>query len=144
MLKFAGITLAALTLTSCSSGPERSVELPPVAAGPEAVVRAYVDALDARDVNAARALLTAAHAASVEEAEDSWFTNVDSITNLEITAPVRVEPSRTFPQHAAVYVEFDLSQEQEISLEDGRLTWGYFLTRTSDGERWLIDNEGVG
>ena len=138
------LMLAALTLTSCANGPEREVTLPPVTADPETVVRAYVDALDARDIDTARALLTTQQAALVEGAEDSWFTNTESIDNLDITAPVRVEPSSKFPQHAAVYVQFDLTQEHEMSMDNGRQTWGYFLTRGGADERWLIDNQGVG
>ncbi|MBA2280431.1 MAG: DUF4829 domain-containing protein [Acidimicrobiia bacterium] len=41
-------------------------------------------------------------------------------------------------------VEFDLEQRETVLMSNGHTVWGYLLARNSDGEPWLIDDQGAG
>lgn len=121
-----------------ASAPDVSV--PAASATPEAVVRAYVSALDAKDIAAAGKMLTSRHAEDVARATDSWFTNVRSLRALSVT-PARTDPDH--PGKVRVDVQLDLQMRSEISMSNGRTTWGYFLERDHADGRWLIADEGI-
>lgn len=133
-------TAVALSLSACASDPDREVAIPPVDASAEEVVRAYVDALDAHDVHTVRELRTA------DTAEHSWSDGVDSITHLNIgtAAPEKPQWTGNAPSTQVVRVPVDFTVEANAaSLEDGRMTWGYLLLRTSETEPWRIFDEDV-
>jgi hypothetical protein len=136
-----GVCLLVLMLApGCSGAGHKRVLLPPVSAGPQRVVAAYVTALSDHDLHTARALLTRAHARDVEGEEDSWFRNVRSITHLHVNRPWIDQKST----HAVVGVRFVLDQYKVESMENGPTVWGYMLVRKSPKNRWLIEDEGLG
>ena len=128
------------------TGPRARVAAPPAGATAEEVVRAYVAALDARDVETARSLVTPHHAAQVERSEDSWYRNVVSITDLRVRPPVaqtgRGSQAEGYREVVFVPVTFDLRQRKQQSLPDGETPWGYLLARNAPSERWVIVDEG--
>jgi hypothetical protein len=140
--------LTLLTLTACTSTPAQHVALPPADASPQDVVRAYVAALNAHDLDTAKRMLTARRAAVVASTQDGWFTNLVSITDLTVADPVpraAADLSRQdYREVTYLPVEFTLRQRHAESMPDGHTGWGFTLVRNSDTERWLIDDEGVG
>ena len=118
----------------------------PVTATPEQVVRAYVDALNTKDVATARHMLTARRASVVAGDADSWFTNVESITDVRVgTArpePLQGTAAQGYRHAIFVSVDFTLQQKHEYSMPNGPTVWGYVLVRNSAKERWLIVDEG--
>lgn len=119
--------------------------LPPATASPEAVVRAYVAAINRHDLATVLALQTAQHA--VDFNQDDGFSNIISISKLTIS-PARDESSsyaaaREYRQVVQVPVEFDLRQHRVESRPNGRIPWGYLLARNSDSQPWRILDEGV-
>ena len=55
--------------------------------------------------------MTVQHARSVEAAEDSWFANIKSITNVHVSPPFPAHDQ--FPRHVRVQVSFDLVQDHD-------------------------------
>ena len=143
------VAMVLLLVGGCGNGPERHVALPSAGASPQDVVRAYVNALDAHDIDTARALLTSEHSKDVKGQTDSWFSNVRSIADLSISAPV-TESGRSdtaakgYRFVVYVPVEFTLRQRHQVSMPDGPTNWGYLLARNTDTTRWLIVVEGMG
>jgi hypothetical protein len=140
--------LALLTLTACTSTPPQHVAVPPADASAQDVVRAYVAAVNAHDLDTAKRLLTPRWAATVAKQNDGWFTNLVSITDLTVADPMpqaAADSSRLdYRDVTYVPVEFTLRQRNQDSMPDGHTVWGFTLARNSATERWLIDNEGVG
>lgn len=118
----------------------------PVNATPEAVVRAYLEALDAKDVDTARHLLSERHASQVAGEVDSWFTNVESISDVHVgnTRPESRQGAAAQGSRDAVFVpvDFTLKQKHEETMPNGPTVWGYVFVRNSAKERWLIVDEG--
>ncbi|MGN6130385.1 MAG: hypothetical protein ACTHOK_08605 [Nocardioidaceae bacterium] len=134
-----------MVVAACGNGQGRDVAVPPRDARPATVVSVYLDALDAHDIETARGLLTAQHARDVEAAQDSWFSNVESITNVRVRSPThRVASPSGYPQRVTVPVSFELKQHHEESMPDGRTEWSYELVKTGSAGRWRIATEGMG
>lgn len=119
--------------------------LPPASASPEAVVRAYVAAINRHDLATTTALLTAQAANNFNQ--DDSFSNIISISHLTIS-PARNESSsyaasRGYRQVVHVPVEFQLRQHRVESMPDGHTFWGYLLARNSDSQPWRILDEGA-
>ncbi|MGH3333851.1 MAG: hypothetical protein ACRDPJ_21370 [Nocardioidaceae bacterium] len=128
--------------------PRRHVAMPATDATPADVVRAYVDALDAHDFDTAGRLLTSE---SVEQVRDTWFEDVDRITDVQIGTTRAEEPRWTGhdedEQVMRVPVTFDLRWRllhNDGSLQEGPTAWGYLLVRGSDAEPWRIFDQGMG
>jgi hypothetical protein len=110
----------------------REVAVPPDGAGPKLVVRAYVDALDARDCQTAATLVTPdLRDETLSSCEDGWDHENVTIhgANRENPRSSGHEPNQ---QVAHVMVKF------------GDDWWGYLLVRDSRRELWRILDEGVG
>lgn len=107
---------------------------------PEEVLLAYLAAIDRNDVRTARRHLTPAHAAIVERQRDSWFTNVESLTDVHLRT---VEPDPAGGGNVRILAAFVLKQKEVMSFPDGANTWGFVLRRDAAGS-WLIDSEGMG
>ena len=118
------------------------VPLPPATATAEEVVRAYLAAVDAGDGATAQALVAPAHAAQVEAYEDSWYDDVIAITDLRVEPAYLETPPGQRPEEAWVRVYFDLRERPRFWRTKDDEVWGYQLTRTGPGERWLITGEG--
>lgn len=101
---------------------------------------AYLAAIDRNDIVTARRFLTPAHAADVERQQDSWFTNVQSLTDVRLRT---VQPDPSGETNVRILADFVLKQKEEMSFSDGANTWGFVLRREAGG-RWLIDSEGTG
>jgi hypothetical protein len=132
----------ALVTAGCGTTKHSRVPLPPVSAGPQHVVRAYLAALNAHDTRTARSLLTPGFAMTVETNVDSWFRNVRSITHVRVNRPTIERDGQSL--RAVVGVHFVLDQYKVESMENGPTDWGYSLVRTSSKRRWLISGEGLG
>lgn len=127
---------------ACGRSEIRSapVTTSPAPSAPEEVVLAYLAAIDRNDVETARRFLSPAHAAVVERQRDSWFTNVESLTDVQIR---RVEPDPGGVGNVRVLASFVLRQKEAMSFADGGNTWGFVLQREG-ADTWLIDSEGMG
>ena len=145
------LTAAVALAAGCDGGatPTTSTVVPPPASsGPEVVVRAWIDAVNAGDEPAGRALSTTAFADADRAAEEAgWFANTLTIRDLEVgeAVPVRgLVSNRDYAQVVAVPVVFLLEQKREISFRDGLVQWGFVLVRDGPGERWRINEQGLG
>jgi len=123
------------------------VALPPRDAGPERVVTAYLDALNAHDCDTAEALMTA----DAEDSAKSWCEDVASLKDVDVHDHFTEHPNlsgHSAPEEVAnVPVTFDLSWRpfhNDGSMDQGATTWGYLLVRDSAGSPWRIFDQGVG
>jgi hypothetical protein len=130
------------------AGPRRQVALPPAGAAPAAVVRAYVDALDAHDTGTALALWVPAERAGLRE---TWLSDVDTVTGVRLGRPAHERPAwsghRADQAVVRVPVRFDLRWRWlhgDGSMPSGRTDWGYLLVRVSPGGPWRIFDQGTG
>lgn len=124
----------ALTVAACSRS---TAPTPPDDATPEQVVRAYVDAVQAGDCDAARAL--------VEDEGQSWCGNVD-ITAMTVTSTTQERKATETgdgPMIQRVWVDLTTSGG-DGSLPDGDQMWSYLLERTGSNGAWRIYDQGMG
>ncbi|MEV4455965.1 DUF4829 domain-containing protein [Microbispora sp. NPDC049633] len=144
-----GLVLAVVGLTlvaGCRNG-ETKTSLPD-SASPRQVVAAYLDAINAHDVEAGRRLSTRRFAEREENVTGSLFDDAE-LSDVKIEVP-RPEPgygSRNGGRHReAVYVpvSFTLRHSDDVSMPNGPTVWGYVLVRAGEDEPWRIDDAGVG
>ncbi|MDX6204448.1 MAG: hypothetical protein QOF39_505 [Frankiales bacterium] len=151
------VAFALVVATGCASGTPAptgsaapgTVTSPAGGASPQDVVRAYLAALNAHDVATATRLLTAEHAHLVASEVDSWFTNVRSITAVEVGYSVPESGAGSgslgagYAHVVRVGATFNLHQKDASSMQNGRTDWGYLLVRNADTQPWLIADEGM-
>ncbi|MFC4535627.1 hypothetical protein [Sphaerisporangium dianthi] len=140
---------AMLTLPAgCSScrlpaGPP--ITVPPVNATPEAVVKAYLAAVIARDTKAARTLTTPKYWEVTASSPDGGLNNWITIQDVDTGAPIPdTYEAESYRQVNRVYVDFTLRQCEEMTWQNGRIVWSYLLVRNADAERWRIASGGLG
>ena len=100
-------------------------------------MRAYVDAVQAGDCDAARAL--------VEDEGQSWCGNVD-ITAMTVTSTTQERKATETgdgPMIQHVWVNLTTSGGDE-SLPDGDRLWSYLLERAGSNGTWRIYDQGMG
>lgn len=151
VLAAALIVVVALVATACgdddgaAAGSTGATTTAPSLESPTAVVTAYLSALQAGDIDAARALTTDRFAEETDAAEDSWYHQDVQFSNISLGDPEKASGSATASRFAnAVYVpaRFDLTQSDPVSLPNGATVWGFTLGRSSDTEPWKIDGSG--
>lgn len=141
--------VALLLATGCGTQTAviTTAPLPPASAPPEVVVRRWLDAVNAGDEAAGRALSTPRFADAEAATTDGWFANTLSITDVR-TAPATpitgLQSNRDHRQVTYVRVALMLEQKKEVSFRDGPLEWGFVLVRDRPGERWRINEQGLG
>ena len=126
--------LVGLTLVGCS---RPGVPMPADDASPEQVVRAYADAVHARDCDTADALVT--------DPGQSWCGDVD-IAELTVTSTTReARATETGDGSTVTRVRVDITTRGgDESLPDGEFQWSYLLDRSGPGGAWRIDDQGMG
>ncbi|GAB3862336.1 hypothetical protein GCM10028801_27710 [Nocardioides maradonensis] len=123
------------------------VAMPPDAATPQAVVKAYLAAMNAHDCNTAEALSTGN---GVQETH-LWCDDVGSLGNISVRSALREKPGWSGQPASAevmnVPTEFDLDWRafhDDGSLPEGRTPWSYLLVRRSPDQPWRIFDQGQG
>lgn len=122
-----------------------SVAPPSASAGPDAVVRTYVDAFNRRD---------AATMAAIYPGGDQFhrFRAMGTMRDLQITssAPMsksyrRGSPAERHRDAYAVQISTDYRGfDPDLAYEPGRNGWIYFLVRDADYQPWQIVSQGTG
>lgn len=128
------VCVASVTAAACST---TRVPMPPDDATPEQVVRAYADAVHARDRKTADAL--------VDNQRQNWCGSID-ITALKVTTRTQEHKqtgSGQGPMIERVWVRLT-SQGGDVSLPDGDHVWSYLLDRTGPRGAWRIYDQGLG
>lgn len=146
------VAVVAVTVVAVVSGPgtllalapARQVPVPADDAPPDAVVRAYLAALDAHDLDTARAVLTPERRAAVEQSQGNWFVNLRSVQKVRLAAPVDTPYSRGgYRQAVRVPAQLDVALFfQPAEGDEGAFTWGFVLVRDGAQEPWRIADEG--
>ncbi|NNM46596.1 hypothetical protein [Knoellia koreensis] len=124
--------------------PTADVADPGPSATPEQVVRAYVDAVNARD------FATANRIAGVEHMRYSRFDRAGRFDDLTITGADRItrasDGSRSSGDDYAQawHVRFTARQSgHDISMgPEGTIQWGYVVVRNSGAQPWRIIDAG--
>jgi hypothetical protein len=126
--------------------PARDVPVPAADAEPQHVVRSYLDALDAHDLDTARTLLTSDYRQQVDRTGGNWFGNLRSARDVRVRA---AEDARDgygvgshYPYAVRVPVTFELRLFFDQPVGDGPLNWSFVLVRKSVNEPWRIRDEG--
>jgi hypothetical protein len=126
--------------------PARDVAVPPAGADPRAVVRAYLDALDAHDLDTARELLAPEYRAQVERTQGNWFVNLRSVRDVRFAA---VEDARDgygvgsrYPYAVRVPAAFEVRLFFGKPAEDGPLSWHFIVVKSRPGDPWRILDTG--
>lgn len=122
------VLLALLAGLAWWSAPRAQVPVPGAGASPETVVRAYIDAVNARDFDTANAIRPGDRLGR--------FSRPMQISDLtDVTTRDDV--------NGRVAVDFMADiHATDGSMEEGRQWWGYLLERSDDGH-WLIVDAGV-
>ena len=140
---------ALVPLAGCGVGtsPVASSTEPSRHTGPREVVSAYLAALDAGDASAALQLATPRFQAELKGEVDSPLTNWVSVADVRVGTPREddaLASARRYRLVLNVPVNFALRQREEVSMRDGKTTWGYVVVRQDPSDAWLIDDQGVG
>ncbi|WP_327584096.1 hypothetical protein OHA25_51180 [Nonomuraea sp. NBC_00507] len=129
------------------AGPERRVALPGPDAAPEAVVRAYLEALVARDVDTMEKLAVPAFTERERSVVGAPYCNWQRIDGLVLQrAAAEGLERREFREVAAVWVKFRLTSRTKSGLPrdpEGKVDWGYLIGRNAPGERWRVFDSGA-
>ncbi len=148
-LLLAGLVGAVLLLQGCGGdlAATTTTPPPPVSAPPQVVVQRWLDAVNAGDEAAGRALSTTAFADAEAATTDGWFANTLSIRDVRVASATPIaglESNRRYRRVTYVRVAFLLEQKKEVSFRDGPVEWGFVLVRNSSKERWRINEQGLG
>lgn len=145
------LVVSAALAAGCASGSSTTTSAaapPPASASPQTVVRAWIAAVVAGDEGAGRALSTPVFADADRSAGAAgWFANVLTISDLQVGAPAPVHglaSNADFAQVVVVPVAFQLEQKKEFAFRDGAVQWGFVLVRDRAGQRWRINEQGLG
>jgi hypothetical protein len=126
--------------------PARDVPVPAADAEPQHVVRSYLDALDAHDLDTASTLLTPDYRQQVERTGGNWFANLRSVRDVRVSA---AEDARDgygvgshYPHAVRVPATFTVRLFFDQPTGDGPLNWSFVLVRESVTEPWRIHDGG--
>ncbi len=115
---------------------------------PVQVVRMYVAALNAGNVEFAKSLGTPAFVRHADSSQDCWFHQAVHLGITTVGAVQKLRPREVgMPDGTEIVyvpVELDVRQQRPLSISNGALTWGYRLVRSAKDGSWLIADEGVG
>ena len=124
-----------------------AVPVPTAAASPDEVVRAYVEAYDARDFSTMAAIYPSGQPA---------FSRLRAMGTMEDLRIVRSRPASADdlagmspdPDHAYAMVQVTLTYAglvgSDLSYRAGPNGWTYWLERAGDGEPWTVIDHGNG
>ncbi|MER5624577.1 hypothetical protein ABT061_26450 [Streptosporangium sp. NPDC002544] len=142
------VILVSILTSSCSvcdTDKLRDIPIPAAGSSPDRVVRAYLDALSARDIDTMRAISSANFFERQAGGPDAAICNLISLEKISIGTPHSdVYGPGGYRQVRTVLVSFVMEQHEEVSMENGWNAWGYILGRNSVHEPWLIIDAGVG
>ena len=127
----------------CAPRKLYDIRLPAESAPPEEVVRTYLKAVIARDIDTARCLSTPEFADQEESVIDSPFCDWTDLTTVT-TCPCHPDSDDTgrYTTVMSVPVRLDLQRRGQAAPED--FSWGYWLEKESPRERWRIYESGEG
>ncbi|MEU0565786.1 hypothetical protein ABZ297_10390 [Nonomuraea sp. NPDC005983] len=127
----------------CAPRKLHDIRPPAESASPEEVVRAYLRAVMARDLDTARHLSTSEFADREESVYDSSFCDWTSLGAVTVwPAHPDVDGTGRYTTVMRVSVELELQTRGRDASED--FSWGYLLERASPKERWRIFDSGEG
>jgi hypothetical protein len=140
--------IAAIVLSQVDHGPRALVGMPAANASPAQVVETDVRALDAHDFHTAERLLVPAVRT---EYRRTWFADVDHVTSVVVGRVSAERPTWSGQNHRTqvmrVPVTWDVRWRfvhRDSSLPEGRMHWGFLLSRGSDRKPWRIFDQGTG
>ncbi|WP_062201441.1 hypothetical protein [Demequina salsinemoris] len=147
----AGITVVAGVITVAAAAllevPTQSVAMPADDASAEAVVQAYLEALNGHDCDTAAALADADFASTALQ----WCDAVAGLDDIDVSQATEEDPFWSgLPsdvETVSVAVEFDLDWRlfhDDGSMPEGHTVWGYLLSRDSADAPWRIYDNGLG
>jgi hypothetical protein len=115
---------------------KRDVELPRNHASPAAVVRSYLRALDARDCETVAVVWS--RYLSVD------CTGVKSVHDIEIEEPSPRPGDDTLETYVQAKFTITWRWLHTNPSLNGRISWGYYLSRDTPRAPWRIDRGGAG
>lgn len=139
--------IAAIAWTLWPFRQTATVAVPDVGSPPGEVVRAYLDALNAHDCDAAVEMSTP----DAAETSRRWCESVASLTDIAMGEAVAEDPA--WSGHAAtdevvrVAATFTLDWRpfaDDGSLPEGTVQWGYLLVRSAADAPWQVFDQGMG
>ncbi|WP_146211232.1 hypothetical protein [Quadrisphaera granulorum] len=142
-----GVGVLALGLVLSGCGGSASASAPPEDASPPQVVRAYLDAIQAGDDDAAAAVSTPGYADS-----DPWQHGSDPrLRDVSVSADSTPYDTASSPpalqaweQVRYVTVTLTVTGDGSGFSTDVPSGWGYVLVRHTDADPWRIAEAGVG
>lgn len=126
-----------VAMTMARSAVDR-IPVPSADASPDAVVAAFIAAINARDSRTIAAITPP----SDEPLYTEWFTS--TLDHVSIDAARAFDEPSVPGENVYVHVDF-VVRGGDGSFEPGVLTgWGFTLARADASERWLVVGSGVG
>ena len=125
------------------TSPRPEVPVPPRTADPQQVVRAYLAASNAHDVDTMNALTDGERGRRVGRFDPTW-----TFRDLEVGAPVP-DPwigaaNTTYAEVVHVDVQLQIIKGHDLNFPDDTDSyWGYMLGRRTPSHPWRIVDQGV-
>lgn len=136
-------TLCGLLLwgTGVFNLPTQHVAMPPASASPEDVVRVYLAARNAGDVDTVNAIVVSDYM-RLSRSDRRWVVG-DIDISPATTEGLRGTRAEGWTQAVRVEVTFMTRQAPDMTIAEGATAWGYLLVRNADSERWRIIDQGI-
>jgi hypothetical protein len=115
--------------------------MPPANASPEDVVRVYLTARNAGDVDTVNAIVVHDYM-RLSRSDRRWVVGDIDISP---ATPEGLQGTRAegWAQAVRVDVNFTTRQAPDMTIPVGPTAWGYLLVRNADSERWRIIDQGI-
>lgn len=146
----AGLAIAAVLLFAVASAlwwgtsPRPHVSVPPTSASPEQVVRAYLAASNAHDVDTMNALVEGDRAGRESRFQPTWTMREVKVSPATPDSWIG-DANTTYPEVVHVDVDMHMLKGHDMNFPDDTDTyWGYILGRRSSADPWRIVDQGVG
>lgn len=125
------------------TSPRGDVPVPPTAASPEQVVRAYLAASNAHDVDTMNALVAPERQGSTSRFDPTW--TMDDVRISPPTPDTWIgDENTTYSEVVHVDVQLHMIKGHDLNFPDDSDTyWGYLLGRRSPADPWRIVDQGV-
>ena len=125
------------------TSPRQEVPVPPVSASPDAVVRSYLEASTAHDVDTMNALVEGDHVGRASRFDPTWTVR-DVKTSPPVPDPWTGDKNTSYPEVVHVDVNLHMIKGHSLNFPDDTDTyWGYILGRRSSADPWRILEQGV-
>ncbi|MDW7650255.1 MAG: DUF4829 domain-containing protein [Bacillota bacterium] len=135
------IMLTSLLIQGCSSAtPTTDI----TNLEPRELVQTFYESLEDKDYQTARACLDENYLKQLNEARDSYFNNLESLTTISISEPAEIRQPDTNGPSVQIVAEYTVRYKNELTARHGKQIRFVYVSKTSDNTPWKITSIGTG